>query len=99
MGFLRSMACLGTIESGSARARDELLFLVRLNVELGGGVEPFPQLSGCLGFSDVYRCPAFGAGDFLILDKASEDLLETLAALRARALELIEKKVEMASGH
>jgi hypothetical protein len=54
------MTCVGTIDGGAQRARDELLFLSALLVELSGGVEVQPNLSGALGFADVYRSPHLG---------------------------------------
>jgi hypothetical protein len=40
-----------------------------------------------------------GAGDFLRVEKASENLLERLTALRALTLERVGKLVEMTDAH
>ena len=93
------MACLGEIDGGSAQARAELLFLTTLLVQLGDRVEPGADLSGALGFSDVYRSSTFGAGDFIRVEKPSVGLLKDLAALRVRASNLVAHLIEVASGH
>ncbi len=51
-----------------------------------------------LGFTDVYRNPAFGTDDFLHLAKPSEALLESITALRVLAGERVKHLVESA-GH
>ena len=85
------MACLGTVDCGDQRAREELLFLFGLNVELLGGVEVMPDFTGVsLGFTDVFRSPAMGADNFIRLEKAPEDLLKLLATLRALTRERVE---------
>lgn len=92
------MACLAEIDAGSAEAQRELLFLFKLIelVQLPGSIEPQPKVSGALGFSDVYRCSACRADDFIRINKASEGLLKSLAALRVMALENVGRVVEMA---
>ena len=92
------MTCVGTIDCGASQARAELLFLVDLLIQLGDRVEPASDLSGTLGFTDIYRCPALGADNFIKLAKASVGLLDDIAALRARARDLVRHRVEMA-GH
>jgi len=93
------MPCVGTIDCGSSQARAELLFLVDLLIQLGDRVEPTTDFTGTLGFTDVYRCPALGTGNFIQLEKASVGLIENIAALRIRALERVRHCVEMAVGH
>lgn len=90
--------CLGEIDAGSSLASGELLFLASLFVELGGIVEFEANLSRTLGFSDVYRCPACRAENFIRVNKPSEGLLKSLGALRVRAYELLRMKLEEA-GH
>ena len=92
------MTCLAEIDCGSSQARAELLFMVELLIQLGDRIEPRVDFSGSLGFSDVYRCSACGTDDFIRLNKASVGLLESLAALRVRALKRVAHYVEMA-GH
>jgi hypothetical protein len=92
------MACLAEIDCGSAQARHELFFLAALFIELGDGIDPRTDLSGTLGFSDVYRCPAFGADNFIRLEKASIGLMKDLATLRLRALKRVRHLIEIA-GH
>ena len=89
------MKCLDTIDCGSGRAADELVFLHDLCIELLGGVEHLPDISVSLGFSDVYRHPAFRADDFIRLEKAPEDLLELLATLRALASERVRDLIKV----
>ena len=91
------MACLDTIDCGADRAASELVFLHGLLIELTGGVEFLPEIACTLGFSDVYRSPAFGTGDFIRLEKAPEDLLELLATLRVLATERVEELIEVAN--
>ena len=76
----------------------QLLFLVDLLVQLGDCVDPGADFTGTLGFTDVYRSPAFGAHDFIRVEKASVGLLEDLTALRSRALKRVRQLVEIA-GH
>jgi len=95
----KQMACLGEIDCGASQARAELLFLVSLLVELGDCIEPQTDITGALGFSDVYRCPAMGADDFINLAKPSVGLHETLAALRTRALKLVAQFSKVARTH
>jgi hypothetical protein len=92
------MTCVGTIDCGSSQARAELLFLVEL-IQLGDRVEPASDLSGTLGFTDIYRCPALGADNFIKLEKASVGLLDDIAALRVRARDLVRHCIETAAGH
>ena len=88
------MKCLDTIDAGSAQARAELLFLAVLLGDLGYRIEPGTDLSGSLGFTDVYRCPACRTDDFIRMEKASVSLLEDLAALRVLARERVRQLVE-----
>jgi|SRR4029079_17770005 hypothetical protein len=87
------------IDCGSSLARQELIFLITLLVELGDSIDPGADLSGSLGFSDVYFLPAPWAGDFIQLEKPSVSLLEYLGTLRARALKLVRHRIEMADDH
>ena len=73
--------------------------MIRLNVQLVGEVEGPPYITGTLAGTDVFRCAAMGAGDFLRVEKASENLLERLTALRALTLERVGKLVEMTDAH
>jgi hypothetical protein len=92
------MPCLGEIDAGAERARQELLFLAKLIqlVQFASGVERQPNIAGAFGFADIYRCPTCGAADFIRMNKASERLLESLSALRVYALECVGRVVEMA---
>jgi hypothetical protein len=93
------MTCVGTIDCGSSQARAELLFLVDLLIHLGDRVDPASDLSGTLGFTDIFRCPAEGTDNFIKVEKASVGVMRDLAALRIRALERVRHLVEMADGH
>lgn len=93
------MACIGEINAGADRARAELLFLVRLLVQLGDRVEPQTEFTGTLGLTDVYRNSAFRADDFIRVEKPSISLLEDIAALRIRALKRVRQSVEIATSH
>src|SRR4051794_30325151 len=92
------MLCLAEIDAGAERARQELLFLSKLMnlVELVGGIESQPNVSGALGFADVYRCPTCRTGDYIRVSKDSESLVEQLSALRVHALERVGRVVVMA---
>ena len=92
------MACVGEIDAGADRAREELLFLVSLLIKLIGRVETFSNITCSLGFADIYRSPAFvGADDFIRVNKAPKDLLDFLAALRIRASEAVDCLIERAN--
>jgi hypothetical protein len=93
------VGCLAEIDCGSSQAQSELLFLAELLFQLGDRIDPRTDFSGTLGFSDVYFCPAFGADNFIRLEKASVGLLKDLATLRRRALERVAHFVEMANRH
>ncbi len=93
------MPRLDTIEAGHDRAVDELLFLTGLLVEFGCRVEVLTQRPMTLGFSDIFRSPTFRADDFIGVEKASEDLLERLAALRILANKFVLHLVETANRH
>ena len=93
------MTCLAELDCGAQRAREELLFLHSLLIEVGETVDPFANLPMTLGFSDVFRCPALGAEDFIRLNKASVGLLEGIAALRVKARERVISLIEQANRH
>ncbi len=93
------MSCIGEIEAGGDRAREELLFLSGLLIEFGGGIEQFPNGPVSFGFTDVYRCSALGADNFIRVHKFSEDGLEHLATLRVLTREIVEHLVEVANRH
>ena len=88
------MACLETIEAGHKEAVSELLFLRSLLIDLGCRVEIEANCPRALGFTDVYRSPAFRTNDFIRLEKPSQDLLESVAALRLLASERVKHLVE-----
>jgi hypothetical protein len=76
--------CLAEIEAGSKQAYSELLFLAQLIelVQLAGGTERQTYIPRAFGFTDIYRCPTCGTDDFIRVNKASQSLIEDIAALR-----------------
>jgi len=93
------MVCLGEIDCGASQARVELLFLVSLLVESGDDIDPRTYIPGTLGFTDVYRCPAMGADDFIQLSKPSVSFIEGLATLRIRALKRVADLIKPPGAH
>lgn len=93
------MQCLAEIDCGAARARAELLFLAELLFQLGHSINPRTDISGPLGFSDVFRCPACRTGDYIQLSKISVTCEKDLAALRLRALEGVRHVIEIINRH
>ena len=91
--------CLAEIDCGAAQARAELLFLAKLLIKLGDGIDPIPNGALALGCSDILHPPAGRAGDFIRLDKVSIEAVEFLAALRVRAMKAVEHLIEIAAGH
>jgi hypothetical protein len=83
------------IEAGHKQALAEFRFLRVLLVEFGGLVEIDAQIPTSFGITDVYHCPALGADNFIQLSKPSQSMLDCLAAMRARALELARDKVKV----
>ncbi len=93
------MSCVGKIDAGGDRAREELLYLSSLLIEFGGGIEQFPNGPVSFGFTDIYRCPALGTDNFIRVQKVSEDGLEHLATLRVLTREVVEYLVQVANRH
>lgn len=93
------MSCIGTIDGGAQRAREELLFLNGLLIKLGCCIEVQSNLPRSLGLTDIYRSPAFGAGNFIRINKASEDLTESLATLRSLANERVLHLIKTTDRH
>jgi hypothetical protein len=93
------MVCIDEIDAGASQAQAELLFLLGL-IELVKSVDPRAnrvRASGTLGFTDIYRSPAFGADHFIRLSNPSVRLMEDIAALRVLAFELVGYAVETAN--
>jgi hypothetical protein len=92
------MPCIGEIDAGSREAQAELLFLMQL-IEALRGVDPSPEIAGCFVSPDIYRVPAMRAGDFIRVNKPSQEFLELLSALRARAYDYVINIVEGVVAH
>jgi hypothetical protein len=62
-------------------------------------VDLLSKQPSALGFTDIYRCPAFGTRDFIRVKNASQGLRESLPAILVHALKRVAHFVEMTFAH